>query len=126
MKFRYVFLVALILSILLAIYSFGSLSGIYSKGYRLVEAEKKLDALKEQNKRLKDELEYSKSDEFVIKEAREKLNYSFPEEEIVVVPENYAQNSELPPISENSDKLVGITKNISKSNYQLWFEAFFK
>jgi len=126
MKFRYVFLVALILSILLAIYSFGSLSGIYSKGYRLVEAEKKLDDLKKQNKRLKDKLEYSKSDEFVIKEAREKLNYSFPEEEIVVVPENYAQNSELPPISENSDKLVGITKNISKSNYQLWFEAFFK
>ncbi|PIR43742.1 hypothetical protein COV24_01135 [candidate division WWE3 bacterium CG10_big_fil_rev_8_21_14_0_10_32_10] len=131
MKFKYILYLTLIISLLLAFSSMRAISAIYKKKSRLQLSEKNLEFLEKTNKDLKNKLNYVESDAFVIKEAREKLNYSFEGEEIVLIP----KNAELDSIedSTNNDVSVNIKpetykKAVNTSQlpiFRLWINTFF-
>jgi cell division protein FtsB len=86
---------------------------LWQAGGKVGEAAKQLEKLKIKNEKLKSELEYVKSPEFVEKEAREKLGLGRPGEEVWILPSISANQ---PPISENQDK----------PNWERWWELFLK
>jgi len=77
------------------------------------DAQKQLDRLREENKALKDELEYKKTDEFAEEEIRNKLGLAREGETIVVLPK------------EDSDDQQEINNRVSQKNWQKWWELFF-
>ncbi len=131
--FRLSLYVAIIVSFIVTFYNIRSTQKLISKKGRLDDAQKRLNQLINQNKLLKKELEYKKSDTFVIKEAREKLNYSFENEKIIVFPnEDFINASyeykksdkkELPKNKDTSTSYFFGNDNVP--NYILWFRAFF-
>ena len=122
--------IAILISFFITFYNLKSAHRLLSKKERVLETQKRLEDLTLQNANLKKELEYKKSDEFVIKEAREKLNYTFEGEKIVVFP-----NEDLADSTQKSLESFGVkeeTKDtLSKQeasldpNYILWFKSFF-
>lgn len=86
MHFKVLATFVLLISLLLSAYFIKSTLDIYKTRSRIDDAKNELERLKKQNIDLKGDVEYRKTDDFVINEAREKLNYSFEGEKIVVVP----------------------------------------
>ena len=78
----------------------------------------KKEALVVENKELKEKLEYVDSDEFVEKEARNKLNMSKENEVIVVLPVD-----KLSQLSQNVNKNKETDEDLA--NYQQWWHLFF-
>lgn len=127
---KYFYITLLILNLLISAYFIRSTVVLYSAKNRVYEAEKKLQDLQRQSGELKQEIEYRKSDDYIIKEAREKLNYGFSGEEIIIVPRELTQNKSLAkdalqisesPVLDNSSK----TENTKYHILKMWFEAFF-
>lgn len=80
----------------------------WQKGARIKEEQRRVDELKTQNQKLKDELEYAKSDDYLEKAAREKLNLAKPGETVVILPQ------------EQLEKQVKAKKNIVNTNSPKW------
>ena len=77
--------------------------------------EQEIAELKGQNSNLSSLIEYLRSDGFVDREAREKLNMQKPGEKVVLVSE----------ARKNSGQVAGAVTIEEKSNWQLWKEYFF-
>jgi cell division protein FtsB len=60
---------------------------LWKLGERVEDAQKQVTIAEAEQKQLESRLEYVKSEEFIEKEARDKLGYGKPGEEIVVIPE---------------------------------------
>lgn len=88
------------------------------KGERVEKMAAKKEALVVENKELKEKLEYVDSDEFVEKEARNKLNMSKENEVIVVLPVD-----KLSQLSQNVNKNKETDEDLA--NYQQWWHLFF-
>ncbi|HOZ36833.1 MAG TPA: septum formation initiator family protein [bacterium] len=77
--------------------------------------EQEIAKLQGQNSDLSSLIEYLRSDEFVDREAREKLNMQKPDEKVVLIPE----------IKKNGGQVAGAVAVTEKPNWQLWQEYFF-
>ena len=78
------------------------------------EMKKRIEELRAKNEDLKKRLEYIESDEFVEKEAREKLNMAKEEETVVILPEKL----------EIRDFESG-SREENLPNWQQWLRLFF-
>ena len=94
------------------------LFSLLTAGGRLTKAQDKVERLKEGNEELKRQLDYRRSQEFLEKEARDKLNLAKPGETVVIVPQ------ELLGLYLPQDKNKE-TFQESKPNWVWWKEAFF-
>lgn len=84
---------------------------LYKTQDLVTNAQNKLDILKSEQQALKEQLDYQKSNEFIEKEARNKLGLVKPNEAIVVLPNDK---------SEDQSNLTS-----SDSNFGLWWQAVF-
>jgi len=114
MKKKLIGFVILVFSLYLVFVLGRELFNLLKKGERTKNTEEKVVELKRENKALKERLEYVKSDEFVEKEARDKLNMAKEDEIIVVLPENLEVK---PPRPEGQEGDL--------PNWQQWLRLFF-
>ena len=84
---------------------------LIKSGDRVGQAERELAQAEEENKKLTERLEYVKSEEFVEREARERLGLGKPGEVVVVLQE---QNTSLKPQASNPNK----------PNWRKWWELY--
>lgn len=91
------------------------LFNLLKKGEKIKEIERKVEELILKKKELEERLEYVKSEEFVEKEARDKLNMAKEDEVIMVLPEGFKT-----PNLVNSK-----TPNEDLANWQRWLRLFF-
>jgi len=92
-----------------------SIYDLWQKKDLVIKAEQDLEYLKEENKKLKSELSYAETNEFIEKEARDKLLWVKPGEEPVLIPEKIIKDS----LVEEPELAV------LKPNWQQWWELFF-
>jgi len=83
---------------------------------RLENAQSNLENLKQENTDLKERIEYANSEEFIEKEALEKLNMTKPGYTILIV-------DGVKPESQKHD-LDGTSGGVSIPNYRLWLFEF--
>lgn len=91
-----------------------SIWDIWQKRDVVFQAQKTLDLEKQENQRLKSALSYSQTQEFIEKEARDKLFMIKEGEQKVLIPEE----------SNNGDVDESIDKN--DPNWKKWWSLFFK
>lgn len=103
-----------IVGILLVVNSAKRLLTFRTTTEKVQEAENRLEQLKEENKKLQEQREYTKSDEFREKEIRDKLGLAKEGEAVVVLPKDDSRESK-----ENSKKPSGVP------NYKKWWNLFF-
>lgn len=137
MNKKYLYYTLFTLSLIVALFSYSSISKVYEKRSELDIFNQKIASLEEENSKLAADLEYKKTDEFVINEARLKLNYGFKNETTYVIPKDIdtsgekKENSLVP--AEKSDTNYTNSSYVNRvsspesglSVYQLWIEAFF-
>ena len=83
--------------------------------YSLKGIEEKIEGLKMKNQESKERLEYVKSEEFVEKEARDRLNMAKEDEVIVVLPEGF----KTPKLQDSK------TPDEDWPNWKRWLKLFF-
>lgn len=83
---------------------------------QLDEAQKRLDELKTEESKLQKESDYAQSKEFVEEEARDKLNMSYPDETVVLLPPNVGKQA------GQSSKLAAAAQ---VSWWKRWWERVF-
>ena len=91
-----------------------SIWDLWKKQGEMEIARSKVATLKQENNKLKSQLEYVQTDEFVEKEAREKLNYVKPGEAIVVIPDSVLQAA-----------TASAAPTPPLPNWQQWLRLFF-
>ena len=95
-----------------AVYNNFSKSGIVNQQSNKLK--KEIDEIEKQNSELASLLDYFASNEYIEKEAREKLNLGQPGEKVVIIP-------------ESEDKIADLKKNLDKKNSPaLWWSYFFE
>lgn len=113
---RNILLIAgIIVAIILGINSVRKIMTFRGTFEKVEEAEQKLERLKVENEKLKRELEYKKSDEFIEGEIRNKLGLVKEGEVIVIVPKEV----------EDQGKFSFAEASEDKPNWQKWRELFF-
>ena len=113
MKRKIVFAAVFIFGIYLAISLSKQIWVLWQSGGRIELSEQRLQKAQEENQKLKEELKYKQSDEFIEEEARNKLGMAREGEEIAILP--------------NSAK-IGEEKNeeVKKlANWQKWTALLF-
>lgn len=127
MHFRVLVTLVLSVSLLLSAYFIKSTLDVYKTRSRIDDARIELEALKKENTDLKREIEYRKTDDFVINEAREKLNYSFDGEQIVVVPKKELEKNKKEDLevegAEQKEAEASFTENAEPIPVQ-WVKVF--
>lgn len=83
---KYIRYIVLIVSLFLIFSISRSILGLLQKGKTLDEAKERVDALEEEQAKLLEMREVVESEEFVEREAREKLGLAKPGEVIVILP----------------------------------------
>ncbi len=84
-------------------------------GRELKSLEDEIAELEGQSLELAEMIKYLRSDEFVEREAREKLNMQRPGEKVVLIPEK----------EKLLTQVAGDANRQDRKNWQLWFEYFF-
>ena len=107
------FIVAIIVFLIIINNLVHSIYSIWQKDKLADDAEKQLIYQKEENERLKSALSYVQTQEFIEKEARDKLFMTKPNESIVLGSEDIKKN-------ENSQD-----PKQDKPNWKKWVELFF-
>jgi len=92
-----------------------SIYDLWQKKDLVLSTQKELEYLKDENKKLKSELSYVQTDEFIEKEARDKLLWVKENEQQVLITDKIITKS----IAEEQ-KAIQI-----KPNWQQWWEIFF-
>lgn len=88
--------------------------------FRVKALHQEISLLEEENQKLQALITYYQSDSFKEKEARLKLGYQKPQEKVLIVPKESADNSQesgASSITENQSQL--------KPNYQTWWQFIF-
>lgn len=103
--------IAIIVVLLLVINSLAhSIYDLWSKKDLITQAQSKLNEEKIKNQKLKGELSYSQTKEFIEKEARNKLFLAKPDEKEVIIPKIVQKES--------------LISQPQKPNWQQWLELF--
>jgi cell division protein FtsB len=87
-------------------------------GERIERAQRKVEEARQENRELKEELRYVQSDEFLEREARDKLHMVKEGEMIVVVPKEVVEEE-----LDRARREKEVPEEIP--NWKLWKEAFF-
>lgn len=112
---RIIFLATIIISIFVINNLVHSIYNLWTKQDLLVKTQKDLEGRKKENKELKDQLSVAQSEQFVEKEARNKLFLVKEGESRVILDKNALKASESAK-SQEKDQLP---------NWQKWWELFF-
>lgn len=94
-----------------------SIYNLWQKKDSVFNAQKELEYLRLENKKLKSELSYAKTYEFIEKEARNKLFWVKEGEEQILIPEEVLEKKS----SEEKEREI----KPEKPNWQQWWELFF-
>lgn len=112
---KFIILIFFILLILVGLAIYREKSG-QKRAVKSVSAlEEEISKLESKNTELSELINYLKSDDFVEKEAREKLNMQRPGEQVVLISKNETERTEINGVSDVQEK----------KNWQLWLEYFF-
>ena len=95
-----------------------TISDVYEKSRRVNELKSDIAKLEEENKKLNEEFAYKSTDEFIEKEAREKLFMGFIGERILIIPQNFFENLK----KEGSKSLDVLGEKSEKPIYKQWLE----
>ena len=112
----------IIASILLALATYNiskTTLEIYKNSSRVEDLKTESEAKMEENERLKEELAFAQTDEFVEREARNKLNLIKPGEQVLI-----PVDSDLKLGSETA-VVLGDKRAIIEGNFSLWYNLFF-
>lgn len=113
---------ALVLLLILAAYNISRTTlEIYKSSRRLSEIEEEVKAKKNANATLKERLKYALTNEFVEKEARNKLNLVKPGEKILIPASDIKHAGQ----EQGSPASFGQNEVEKKSNFEKWFGLFF-
>ena len=107
------FIIAIVVFLIIINNLVRSIYSIWQKDKLADDAEKQLAYQKGENTRLKSDLSYVQTQEFIEKEARDKLFMTKPNESIVLGSEDIQKNN----------KFSNTQKN--KPNWEKWLELFF-
>jgi len=88
------------------------------KVHRLEILRAEIRQLERQKRRIEDTIEYYKTDVFIEKEARDRLNMVKPGEKIVIITDNETQSGE---VAGEED-----IQNIEITNWEKWRRLFFE
>ncbi len=109
-----------IVGFLIMAWTLFSLSKVVWKNYQSEKETKLLkeetELLQEENQQLRNLIAYYKTDAYREKEARLRLGYKKPGEQVVLVPN----------VEEREVEYITDDSNTNKKNYQLWLDLFFK
>lgn len=111
---KFLFILFVIASLFIVNNLVRSIYTIWQKKDLVIEAEKELFFQKQENQRLKSQLSYSKTSEFVEKKARDELFMVKPGEEKVIGESVFEEGKK----QQNE-------KKIEKPNWRKWLELFF-
>lgn len=107
--------IIIVLSLLFAINNVArSIYDLWHKQDLLSQAKKQLEQKKDENSKLKRQISYAQSKEFIEEEARNKLFLGKPGDQQVIIPENLIKHKE-----EKKPEDV-------RPNFQRWIDLFFK
>lgn len=95
MRKNLLLVLAVFIFLMLGINSFRKIVAFKGTSTLVEKEEQKLEQLKQENEKLKNELAYKKSDRFQEEEIRNKLGLAKEGEEVVVVPGNDDQKTEI-------------------------------
>lgn len=113
-----------ILALLLGIYFIVALSrdllDLLSKRERIFQEEAEVTKLEQEQRELAEKLQYVSGDEFVEKEAREKLLMGKPGEVVMLLPPENDQTGQTGPISDKDQSSV----NEESANWKKWAQVF--
>lgn len=116
MKKKAVFLLTILISVIILVSLVKTIFKTFQSGKRLSRLGVEVESLEQEKEGLEKVLAQRKSEEFVEKEARDKLNLVKPGETLVVL--------ESPEDAEKPTE--GVEKDISQlSNPQKWWDLFF-
>lgn len=113
MKRNFLLFIGIIAAVLLAVNSFKRILAFKDTSRRVEESEARLDSLKKENEKLKQELQYKLSDEYKEAEIRNKLGLAKPNETIFVIPDEGGKD-------ENGDNKRELP------NWKKWWRLFFE
>ncbi len=91
---------------------------IYKSSHRIEDIRLSVDEAKKENERLKSELSYKKTDDFIETEARNKLNMAKKGERIVITPEVLSVQT-----AKNAFSLI-VSRSFEEPNYKKWYQLF--
>lgn len=117
-KKRILVILVLIIGAYLVISLSRQLFSLWQAGGRIEKIRKRVEEAREENERLKRKLSFVQSEEFLEREARNKLNLAKPEETIVVVPQEVIK-MEVERAQKEKERRVEIP------NWRRWYKAFF-
>lgn len=112
---RVLFLAAIVISVLVINNLAHSIYNLWSKQDLLAKTQKDLETKKKENKELKDQLSVAQSEQFVEKEARDKLFLVKQGESSVILDKK---------LLEASQSASGQSQN-NAPNWKKWWELFF-
>lgn len=92
---------------------------------KIEEAESKLEQVKEENQRLKEQLEYTKSEEFREKEVRDKLGLAKEGEAVVLLPKEDGDQLQDTGIKSSKPNYIRCRSCNFLQNYKKWWDLFF-
>lgn len=109
---KIIFFTVLIISFFIINNLIHSIYDLWQKKDLIAKAELELIHQKQENKKLRSELSYAESREFIEKEARDKLLLLKPNEQQVLIPQDLNQKREI----ESKD---------NTANWKKWWDLFF-
>jgi len=104
---------AIIVGLVLAYNSLQKIMSFRGTSQKVVGAQKRLEQLKEENERLKSDLEYKRSERFIEEEIRNKLGLAREGEEVFAVPKDVDRESLI------------VNEGEEKPNWQKWRQLLF-
>lgn len=122
---KWIYLGIFLISSTIGAYFIKNTLDVYKNRSRLIQERQNLANLQKQNEQLQKELQYRETDEFIINEARDKLNYGFSNEQIVIVPKDYLKKV-TPSINiQDSSETIDKPSKIEQNTAIMWFNTFF-
>ena len=109
------FIIAIVVFLIIINNLVRSIYSIWQKKDLAIDAQRELSFHKEENVRLKSELSYVQTQEFIEREARDKLFMGKPKESIVIGSQDEASEG----------KNLSNDKKEDKPNWKKWIELFF-
>lgn len=113
MKRNFLLFVGVCAAVLLAVNSFKRILAFRDTSTRIAESEAKLEALKKENEKLKQEMQYKLSQEYKEAEIRNKLGLAKPNETVFVFP-------------DEGGKDVNDDNKRELPNWKKWWRLFFE
>ena len=111
--------VLLLISLGLAGFSLSkTISDVYEKSKRVSDLKNDIAKLESENKKLNEEFAYKSTDEFIEKEAREKLFMGFTGEKVLIIPQNFFENLK----KEGSKSLDILGEKSQKPVHKQWVD----